>query len=435
MTGVAAGVRGDASRRMCPALFRGLVGMLVCVFGGCGITRVPADPDAARAALERAAPLPPDVWPDSDKEGLPTVKFGGRKPDGAGGWVEGGTKETGYEPLGGGWIRSERIEFHSDKLSVVSDPWLLYAQWRRDGQLPEALDAAGERTWWDEGTLNGLGGGAPFSLAFGVSGLSGQKTPPGVLIHISGIAPGLHDGAVTAELERRGWVVIHTWGWEYTPPKRAQESEEARAAQGSPGSLPRLDTQVDRFAAESDEAAAMFADGVAAALEWVDRESPRVAGVPVVVTGYSLGAMLTPTVAARLGDRVRAVVLVGGGANVVGIAATTDVGGGFLTIHEVGGRRRLSGEELEHAEPRYLERSRLDPYHTAPLLADRPVLVLQAARDGYVLPRYGDLLWERLGRPERWVRNSGHVLLFYWLDDSAVEVADWVERSAASAPR
>ena len=86
----------------------------------------------------------------------------------------------------------------------------------------------------------------------------------------------------------------------------------------------------------------------------------------------------------------------------------------------------------ERVRDDYLARSTVDPYATAPLLASRPVLVVQAERDGIVRREFGDLLWERLGRPERWMGNYGHLLLIYFLSDHAEEIADWVE---AAVPR
>ena len=41
-------------------------------------------------------------------------------------------------------------------------------------------------------------------------------------------------------------------------------------------------------------------------------------------------------------------------------------------------------------------------------------------------------LRERLGRPERWVGNYGHMLLFYFLEEHAGEIADWLEAATAT---
>jgi hypothetical protein len=44
--------------------------------------------------------------------------------------------------------------------------------------------------------------------------------------------------------------------------------------------------------------------------------------------------------------------------------------------------------------------------------------------------RYGELLWERLGKPERWSWGYGHQLLFWRLDGYAERIGEWMEERA-----
>ncbi len=77
----------------------------------------------------------------------------------------------------------------------------------------------------------------------------------------------------------------------------------------------------------------------------------------------------------------------------------------------------------------YLEASRLDPYHTAPLLRGRPVLQAHGTSDTWVPASSGELLYELLDRPDQLVMSGGHELLFYFLPDKAEFIADWVEEA------
>jgi hypothetical protein len=68
-------------------------------------------------------------------------------------------------------------------------------------------------------------------------------------------------------------------------------------------------------------------------------------------------------------------------------------------------------------------------------MVDKPVLLVQAALDSTVQASGGDLLWERLEQPDRWVFSGGHRLLFWRLRDQAVPIADWIDQAIAAPPR
>lgn len=158
------------------------------------------------------------------------------------------------------------------------------------------------------------------------------------------------------------------------------------------------------------------------------------ASKPLIVVGFSMGAIQAPTVAARM-PRVDGAVLIGGGANLLGIIAADGVPGiaWSLIRDERGVQRTLSPQLADELSDEYLRHATLDPYNTAPLLKDKPVLMLHGRFDRRVPARFGDLLWERLGKPERWVGNYGHDLLFYFLDDHAAQIADWVDHHVIQA--
>ena len=85
--------------------------------------------------------------------------------------------------------------------------------------------------------------------------------------------------------------------------------------------------------------------------------------------------------------------------------------------------RRERGQLAQHVLPL----SKLDPYHTAESLHGVPTLMLQASLDRIVSASSGRLLYEALGRPERWSYPLGHIGLFAVLPAQAGRIADWVE--------
>src|SRR5690606_18867956 len=156
--------------------------------------------------------------------------------------------------------------------------------------------------------------------------------------------------------------------------------------------------------------------------------------------GCSAGAICGPTIAAGLGDRVQAVVLIGGGADILRISQTngvTNAGLAFGALDPIEGGyqpRKLTSKELDQLSTQYLRMSRLDPHHTAPALCATPTLMLHATLDKIVPARCGRLLYERLGRPERWTFWLGHSLLFWRLPAYAGSVARWVDAAAPPSP-
>ena len=112
----------------------------------------------------------------------------------------------------------------------------------------------------------------------------------------------LYVSPVIAELRQRGWAVLETqlyWGdW----------SRRGIDAGGDDG----LRQAGMLLAGIFDERLAELAYAVEAALEHLAARRPDLRPQQVVLVGFSLGAIAGPTVAARLTDRLRAVVLVGG---------------------------------------------------------------------------------------------------------------------------
>jgi fermentation-respiration switch protein FrsA (DUF1100 family) len=249
-----------------------------------------------------------------------------------------------------------------------------------------------------------------------------QHTPRGLIVHLTSMGDRRFERRVSRTLVDRGWAVL------YVAPGRTivPYLHERVIGEG------RRIVPAREIASVLDEFAADYAYAVEAAIEYLASEIPVFEadrGRPIVLTGYSAGSLAAPTVAARLNGRISAAVLVGGGANVGGILADGRITNVVQVLRQTGEPHLV--HDLRRMPPEYLASSRFDPYHTAAYLRDTPVLMLQGQLDQIVPPQYGDLLYERLGRPERWTYPVGHIMLFWALPSQAGRIADWIERAVA----
>lgn len=189
-----------------------------------------------------------------------------------------------------------------------------------------------------------------------------------------------------------------------------------------PAAAVELGSRIDGVLADN-------ARGASAALETARRIHPSLRAMRVVVVGFSAGAISTPTVAALI--KPDAVVIIGGAANGVGIATRSELTRGGVRLMCDGKPPRVDlVRELENA---YLAASKLDPFHAAPLLQETPVLVIDAGMDTWVPSEFGEVLYERLGKPDRLhMALGGHGMLFYFLPGRAKWIAGWMEKAVAA---
>lgn len=192
------------------------------------------------------------------------------------------------------------------------------------------------------------------------------------------------------------------------------------------------ESDVDRAAAQAataiDDTLADNAYAAEALLEYLAEARPDLPQRPLAIVGMSAGALAAPAVAARLGDRVDAVVLVGGGADIFQISRTSRLkktGVQFRCDERTPAPQRLMPALHEAC----LARTRLDPYHLAPLLSRTPVLNILAAEDTVVPIASGQLLDRRLNNPDRMSFNMGHYELFYFLPKQAGAISRWLDRN------
>lgn len=236
----------------------------------------------------------------------------------------------------------------------------------------------------------------------------------GVVVALRPISGSAYTKSTIGQLRHRGWTVIEA-GLSFG----AEGIGDVREASNDAD----LDAIGGKLAGLIDARLAETAYGVEAVLDLIRAQRPELAHAPVVVVGFSAGALGAPTVAARLGDKVKAAVLVGGGVDMLRISQTSALSDFGLVIRSHGDK--LTPAQIDRVSAAYLHASKLDPYHSAPLLADKPVLMLHASQDD-IVPT-GDALHERLGRPERWVFDIGHELLFWRLSAYDTDIAAWID--------
>jgi hypothetical protein len=173
---------------------------------------------------------------------------------------------------------------------------------------------------------------------------------------------------------------------------------------------------------------------VQGAFAHVMEEHPALAGLPRVAVGFSGGAITLPIVVAREPDAYSACVLVGGGAHYWLVNAHSTYADMIAAI-KVEWKAPPTLEQRRRVAEAYLRHAPLDSFHTAAALRGKPMLMIQANADSAVAAVLGDVLWERLGKPERWIRLGEHLPLFIGLTKEFPAINDWIDgHVAATSP-
>jgi len=228
--------------------------------------------------------------------------------------------------------------------------------------------------------------------------------------------------------QRDGWAVLRL----LAPPSRFTERTRFPVRQDD------LDAAAKRLADELGQRAAEVAYAVQAGVQHVHTLRPDLADESHVLVGMSGGAMAGPTVYALQPDTFDAVVLIGGGSNFLLINEYSNysswVRAIMLDFQGPAPRGEERAQLMAELSNRYLEHAPLDGFHLAAMLHDKPVLMLQGSNDQAVPSRYGDQLWERLGKPERWMFQAGHELLFLTLNGYTPQILRWLDEHVQVDP-
>jgi dienelactone hydrolase len=247
------------------------------------------------------------------------------------------------------------------------------------------------------------------------------ESPRGLILHLTSFGGYEYEKPVLEELRSRGWAVLWVDSSTVKPETTKVEvnADDPREA-------------AKRIAGNIDERVSEIAYAAEAGLDYIHKYRPEIPTTPLVVTGYSAGSLATPTTVALLGDQVDAAVLVGSGCNLLEISqrsALTDGGLKLVWNHTP------TPEQRQRLNDEYLIASHLDPYWTAAALTRKPVLMLHATLDKIVPADCGELLYQRLNRPERVNFFLGHELLFLRLPAHADLIANWIDDTMAMQNR
>lgn len=227
---------------------------------------------------------------------------------------------------------------------------------------------------------------------------------------------------VVRHLQTRGWVVLRMMAQPTGYTERLDVDVDAAAHDEAARTLARV----------FDERAAECAYAVEAALLWAAEKRPEVKQGKRVILGGSGGAMSLPPVVARTPGTFDAAVLIAGGADYAAIAATSNYEEWVDSVHIRWNGSLGTPDQIRAFSDAYLKESILDSYHTAEALHGTPVLFLQASRDKAVPAPQQELLWERLGRPERRLLEMGHESLFISLPFRMGGIMDWLDAAIAN---
>jgi fermentation-respiration switch protein FrsA (DUF1100 family) len=241
----------------------------------------------------------------------------------------------------------------------------------------------------------------------------------GLIVRLRSFAENPFEESVVEEFRRRGWAVLSA---SFATPLVTV----GRYDLGTGSALKAIARTIAR---DVDLVCAERAYTVEAAMDWLAARHPEVPRHPAAIVGFSAGALGVPTVAARMPARFDAAVMVCAGADLLSIAQRNPMARIGLSVTMAG--RDPPPPALERLSAGYLAASSLDPYATATALTCTPVLMIHGARDREVPADLGDLLYGRLGRPERWVFDGGHAWVFLQLPRIKGEIARWVERAGA----
>src|SRR5439155_17653395 len=122
-----------------------------------------------------------------------------------------------------------------------------------------------------------------------------------------------------------------------------------------------------------------------------------------------------------------AAVSIAGGANYWSIIDRSNYSGWINAVRSEWKGGPPSERTRQELDERYLRHAPLDAYYAADAMRTMKILILQGTADLAVPSDQGDLLWRRLGEPERWTWPVGHELLFFFLPDQFDRIMHWLD--------
>lgn len=221
----------------------------------------------------------------------------------------------------------------------------------------------------------------------------------------------------------QGWAVLRMLAQPSRFLERIEFEIDPAADLSGPGRL---------IASTFDNRMGECAYAVEGAMRHIVESRPLLAGIARVAVGFSGGAVTLPTVVAREPDAYAGLAIIAGGADFFLITVQSGYTPMLNAVRYRWRDRAPSAAEVATLDRDYLTAARLDPYNAGVALAGKPILMIQGGIDSAVPSHTGDMLWERLGRPERLVVPLTHELLFAKLPSEYARIERWLSDAADS---
>ncbi|MBL8999910.1 MAG: alpha/beta hydrolase [Phycisphaerae bacterium] len=397
---------------------------------------------------------PPPRWPTTWTDSMPAL----RTPIGSAAPETFSSRRSSYSPpdnprdLVSVPIGAGLVTYVSPSLAQgppSTDISFDFFAWRERPPALDALHLSPESA--EAASLYALTASAPLHMEFRLW-LPSERPARGLVLYQWGLSGYKYEKELVRILTERGWAVLGHNGLAWRRPGALTVSPDAPAAQPPkpadgisvrrrpmkeerPDERTRrtyLDATAALAATDFDDAIGLYALANESALRFVYERFPAIPHSPLIIVGCSFGAIMSPSVSARLdevGLPAEAVILIGGGTNFLEVAGSEWMDYYYSRVRgRVSTELHLTVAERKIVTAEYIRRSTLDPYHTAPLLRDKHMLIMHASWDAIVPAAKGEELWERAGRPERWVGNFGHLYMFATLSWAADDIVAWIDR-------
>ncbi len=287
--------------------------------------------------------------------------------------------------------------------------------------------------------------GIPFTLPWCI-----PEDPRGIVLHIEGTNITKYEVRLTGKLEQAGWAVARINAPNTVQSRRSVEHSlrvlttiEAGNTPGSglyTGAIYPLEPGTDpealgaEIARDVDRTIAVTAYTAEAVINEIDRHWPVLADKPIVVAGFSAGALPAPAVAARLRERdpgrLRGLLLVGGGGDLLTISQTSTFSDGGISLHDLDEKSPIRAERFAALREAYLRSTRLDPLRSIAALRDLPVLHIFGTLDSAVPTSAARRLDKAHGAVDEIRFFGGHGLLFYFLPTHSRRIIRWLDSIA-----
>lgn len=251
--------------------------------------------------------------------------------------------------------------------------------------------------------------------------LTGAVKPRGLFVYLTGII-GL------TPPEEKLVETFRTAGWHTLVSETSFNFMRRRYELITPSTLRTVARQLGD---DVNEHLADKAYAVEAMVGFMAKRWPELVKGRRIVAGGSAGSIAVPAVVSKLGPP-DAVILVGAGGNAARIVSESSLAPLTLYRHQGEGanriRVRVNQADLLAVQAVMHEQTRLDPLRLAPRLKGIPTLMLRAELDEMVPVATNDLLFEALGRPDRWSLPVNHIMLFGALHFQSGMILSWAEK-------